>query len=233
MPSPRSRPNGTAALAESPARDVDAVVAQLRSDIGTGAFQPNEHLVEASIAARYETKRPVVRAALLVLEKEGLVEHERNRGARVRAIALREAIEIAEVRMGLEGLCAARAAELANDEEIAALRALTREMAACVANGEVPRYAALNARLHEYIAEIARQCTAAEILKRLARLNVRHQFSVALLPRRLAISLPQHEAIVEAIAVHDPALAEATMRHHLASVIDALGEVSQTRGIGV
>jgi DNA-binding GntR family transcriptional regulator len=137
------------------------------------------------------------------------------------------------VRMGLEGLCAARAAELANDEEIAALRALTREMAACVANGEVPRYAALNARLHEYIAEIARQRTAAEILKRLARLNVRHQFSVALLPRRLAISLPQHEAIVEAIAVHDPARAEATMRDHLASVIDALGEVSQTRGFGV
>ncbi|HTJ28471.1 MAG TPA: GntR family transcriptional regulator [Candidatus Limnocylindria bacterium] len=233
MPSPRSEPSGTTAVAESPTRDVDAVVALLRSDIATGAFQPNEHLVEAAIAARYDTKRPVVRAALLVLAKEGLIEHERNRGARVRAITLREAIEISEVRMVVEGLCAAKAAELADDEEIAALRELTREMAACVANGEVPRYSTLNARLHERIAEFAKQRTAGEILTRLARLNVRHQFSVALLPRRMAISLPQHEAIVEAIAAHDPARAESAMREHLASVIEALREVSELRGIGV
>ena len=226
MPAPKSN-------ASVPSRDVDAVVALLRSDIATGALQPNEHLVEAAIASRYDTKRAVVRAALLVLAKEGLVEHERNRGARVRAIALREAIEISEVRMVVEGLCAAKAAELANDEEIAALRAITREMAACVERGEVPRYSALNARLHERIAEIGRQRTAAEILARLARLNVRHQFSVALLPRRIATSLPQHEAIVEAIAAHDPTRAEAAMREHLASVIDALRELSQTRGIGV
>jgi DNA-binding FadR family transcriptional regulator len=38
------------------------------------------------------------------------------------------------------------------------------------------------------------------------------------------VSLPEHQAIVAAIAARDPAAAEAAARAHLASVIDALRE---------
>ena len=51
-----------------------------------------------------------MRTALARLEQEGLVEHERHRGARVRLVDEREAVEILEARAVLEGLAARQAA---------------------------------------------------------------------------------------------------------------------------
>jgi hypothetical protein len=50
----------------------------------------------------------------------------------------------------------------------------------------------------------------------------RHQFQLALLPGRPAVSLGQHEEIVAAIVARDPVAAELAMREHIASVVDAL-----------
>ncbi len=51
---------------------------------------------------------------------------------------------------------------------------------------------------------------------------MRHQFRLALVPGRPAVSLPQHEAIVTAIAAGDPQAAERAMHEHIDSVIEAL-----------
>jgi DNA-binding FadR family transcriptional regulator len=51
---------------------------------------------------------------------------------------------------------------------------------------------------------------------------VRHRFRLALRAGRPQVSLPEHQAIIDAIAARDPAAAEAAARSHLASVIDAL-----------
>src|SRR5260370_17283438 len=83
---------------------------KLREAIVSGQFHPNERLVEAAIAERIGAGRTAVRAALVRLDQEGLVELERNRGARGRLISDREALEIEEVRAPLEGMLARRAA---------------------------------------------------------------------------------------------------------------------------
>ena len=57
-------------------------------------------------------------------------------------------------------------------------------------------------------------------------LTARHQFTLSLVPGRSAVSLPQHEAIVQAILAGDAAGAEAAMRAHLRSVIDALSALA-------
>src|SRR6187399_2420603 len=82
----------------------------LREAIVSGEYVPNQRLIEADLSATYGASRAAVRTALLELGAEGLVDRLPNRGSRVRAIPLAEAIEILEVRMGLEGLCAAKAA---------------------------------------------------------------------------------------------------------------------------
>ena len=75
------------------------LVAALRDAIVDGEFAPNQRLVEADLSERFGASRGNVRSALLELTAEGLVERVQNRGARVRAISLTEAIEITEVRM--------------------------------------------------------------------------------------------------------------------------------------
>ena len=95
-------------------------------------------------------------------------------------------------------------------------------MKAAWKGGELLRYSELNGELHGAIRSIADHQTAARIIEQLRGQIVRHQFRLALVPGRPAVSLPQHEAIVTAIAAGDPQAAEQAMHEHIDSVIEAL-----------
>ena len=197
----------------------------IREAITSGEFAPNQRLVEAELSQQFEASRAAVRNALVQLATEGVVERIQNRGARVRAVSLAEAIEITEVRLALEGLCAAKAAERATDEDHRALRDIGTRMREAVAGGDVLGYSDLNRQLHARILAVSGQSTACGVLERLRGQNVRHQFKLAMHPGRPNVSLPQHLDIVEAVCAGDAAVAEAAMRTHLRSVIEALPEV--------
>jgi DNA-binding GntR family transcriptional regulator len=205
------------------------VVDAIRSAIADGEFVPNQRLVEADLSERFGASRATVRTALVQLASEGLVERVQNRGARVRAVSLAEAIEITEVRMALEGLCAAKAAERLTDDDHGNLRDIGEAMRAAVASGDLLGYSELNRRLHRLILELAGQATANAILERLRGQSVRHQFQLAMHPGRPAVSLPQHLEIIEALCAGDAEAAEAAMRRHIRSVIDTLPEVEVSR----
>jgi DNA-binding GntR family transcriptional regulator len=198
------------------------VLAAIRDAIVKGEFAPNQRLVEADLSEQFGASRAAVRSALFELTNEGLVERVQNRGARVRAVTLDEAIEISEVRMAVEGLCAAKAAERVTDEQITELRALGTEMRTAVTEGHVLRYSELNQTLHLRIRQISGQSTASGVLERLRAQNVRHQFRLALVPGRPNVSLPEHLAIIDEICARAPEAAERAARRHLLSVIDAL-----------
>ena len=207
--------------------DSKAAVAQaLRTAILSGEYAPNQRLVEIDLCERFAASRFILRAALQDLAAQGLVEFQRNRGARVRDVSLAEAIEITEVRIRLEGLVAARAAERITMSDTANLRHLVKEMRAAVEHSELLRYSELNAQLHGAIQEIAAHETAARLLRQLRDQTVRYQFSLSLVPGRPATSLPQHEAIVAAVTAKDPEQAEAAMRRHLESVLTAYRALS-------
>jgi DNA-binding GntR family transcriptional regulator len=202
------------------------VLAELRAGILRGEFAPRQRLIEAELTERYATSRFVLRNALNRLANEGLVELQPNRGARVREISLAEAIEITEIRRAVEGLVAARAAGRATDGEIADLRTLGEHMVAAVETADMVRYSELNARLHGTVRAIARHVTATRIIEQLHGQMVRHQFRLSLVPGRPSVSLPEHLAIIDAIAARDPDTAERTMRAHLDSVLTALEGVA-------
>src|ERR1700761_5625147 len=84
---------------------------RIRAAILQGEFVPRQRLIEADLCERFGGSRFQVRSALRELASQGLIEFQRNRGARVREVSIDEAIEITEVRMLLEGNEAARAAE--------------------------------------------------------------------------------------------------------------------------
>lgn len=168
--------------------------------------------------------RAGIRAALIDLEAQGLVERTRNRGSRVRVVTVEEAVAITECRMVLEGLCAAKAAVVADDGHLAELADLGAAMTKAVADGEPVTYSELNHALHDRIREISGQRTAVALLERLNAQLVRHRFQLALRPGRPQQSLSEHLAMIEAITARDPQAAEAAARAHLTSVIDALSD---------
>ncbi len=194
----------------------------LREAIVEGRFQPNERLVEASVAAQTGAGRTAVRAALVRLDQEGLVVLERNRGARVRLVSDREALEIEEIRATLEGLLARRAATRANGRDLHDLHEVIVEMRARVAAGDAIGYSELNARFHQRIWAAADHPTANRLLGGLKSQAIRFQYQTALRPGRAERSLHEHERIFEALKARDGDEAENAMRYHLAEVLDTL-----------
>jgi DNA-binding GntR family transcriptional regulator len=179
-------------------------------------------LVEADLCQEYQVGRSVVRAAFNELVNEGIVELQWHRGARVRKVSPEEAIEIVEVRLAVEGLIAAKAAERAGPGDIAELRQNAEAMRRAVAQLDAVGYSQLNTECHALIQRIADHGTASAILDRLRGQGVRHQLHASLRPGRAAASLRQHVKIIEAIAAGDPEAAQAEMQEHLDDVLQYL-----------
>lgn len=195
---------------------------RLREAIVSGQLHPNERLTETSLAQRLKSGRTAVRAALVRLDQEGLVTLERNRGARVRHVSDREALEIEEVRAVLEGLLARRAAVQVTAADLQELHRLIQEMRDRVEQGDSIGYSELNSAFHERIWSAADHPTAARIVRELKSQAIRFQFQTALRPGRARRSLGEHEMIFTALKEHDAEAAEAAMREHLAAVLDTL-----------
>lgn len=213
-------------MSKRPPRPATAsdVTLRLREAITQGRLTPNERLIEADLAGAYRVNRAHVRTALAMLDQEGLVVRERNRGARVRAISDAEALEIAETRLAIEVLVARQAAERIDAATRKALRTIETDMRAAVAAEDYGRFSQLNAALHREIHAIAGNATASRILDTLKSHLVRLQYRVILLPGRPQSSLAEHRAVVDAICKGDGAAAETAMRRHLESFTRLLAQ---------
>lgn len=195
---------------------------RLKDAILNGEFAPHQRLIEADLSERYDASRASVRTALLNLTSEGLVERVPNRGARVRAISVDEAVEIVEVRIGLETLCARKAAENITEPDADQLRQLRADIEDAVRSGNLVEYARLNQDLDRRIRELSHHTTATQLLERLRAQSARHQFRLAFHPGRAGQSAPEHIAIIDAVLARDPDAAEAATRAHLQGIVGVL-----------
>jgi DNA-binding GntR family transcriptional regulator len=211
----------------TPRRDSEKAYDELRAAIVGGRLQPNERLVEADLIPMLHASRSAVRTALVRLTQEGLVEHERNRGAKVRLVDEDEAAEILESRMVLEGLAARYAAQNATEEQVAELREILRGMRTSLDADDLVGVSELNARLHALLLEIARHRTVSRLVAMLNPQLVRFQFRTILAPGRAEQSFSEHGAIVDAVARGDADGAEQALREHLAHVVEALRSASR------
>ncbi len=199
----------------------------MRAAIVTGRLLPNERLVEADLTRRLGVGRSAVRAALARLEHEGLVELEPHRGARVRRVALGEAIEILQARVALEGLAVRQAAARATAADVHELRAILAEMRRVLDAGDLLAASDANALLHDRLRRIGGHATANRLISELRSQLVRFEYRTILVPGRSGRSLAEHTAIVDAVAAADPDAAEAAMRAHLSHVGDALRQTQE------
>jgi DNA-binding GntR family transcriptional regulator len=99
----------------------DQVLREIRAAIIAGRIRPHERLPEALLAETFGTGRSAVREALRQLVQEGLVVYEPHRGARVRAVALEDVMDIYLAREAIEVAAVAHALELSNPPDLSGL----------------------------------------------------------------------------------------------------------------
>src|SRR3954470_1862989 len=104
--------------ATSEAVDPNPAYAQVRAAIVESRYPPGHRLVEQRIAEELGLSRTPVREALRMLEAEGLVVSERNRGAMVRPLSETEVVDLYGLRIRLESYAVEVATERASESEL-------------------------------------------------------------------------------------------------------------------
>jgi DNA-binding GntR family transcriptional regulator len=197
---------------------IERAYQQLRQDIMSGAYSPNERLVEAPLTQALGVSRNTLRTVLARLEQEQLVVLEPNRGGRVRAFSLDEARDMFRVREVVEGLVARLAAERATEEQLAELRAAVSETGLAVQADDVLRSTVTNRSFHERLVAAAGSPQAAATLDALHFPLVKFQFQVSLVPGRKLENLEEHRRLLRAIEEHDADAAEMLARQHIQQI---------------
>lgn len=203
----------------------DAVYDALRPAITGGQLPPGFRLRELHLSKHFGVSTTPIREALRRLEREGLVEVHRNRGAVVAAYNPQEVRDLYEAREVLESHAVRHAAQ-ATPRDLRRLEQILAEAESILAAPDIARYFELDVQFHRALNELGGNAQIAELAERVHRQiqAVRVRCAVEL-PERPKVSHAQHQAIVAAVGRGDGDRAEALLREHIASVRDAVVRV--------
>ena len=201
-----------------PAQLERRVYERVRDEIVSGALRPGEQLVEARIAADLGVSKTPVREALIRLQRDGLVEIEPYRGARVLEPSATDIREILELRLLIECQIARDLAAHRPAGVLKALESSVAESRTAFATGDTPRVLDSLTAFSDILAEA---CGNSRMLKLLVDLR-----SVLLVigktslraPGREERSIAEHEAIVAAIRNGDEEEAATATARHIHSI---------------
>jgi len=174
-------------------------------------------LSERAIADAIGLGRMPVREALRDLAREGILSVEPGRGTYLRQLSAREATELLEVRLAIEGMAARLAAEKGFVGELPEVASALRALAKRRLTGDRVREAeAVGDRVHWQVVQGAGNETLASLY---AGLRLRIAISLRLVQRReverIQETVGEHLAIARAILARSPDGAAAAVHAHL------------------
>jgi len=212
---------------EGPEPVARRVFRELRAAIVEMTFRPGQALSEKEIADRFGVSRQPVREAFIKLSEAGLLSIRPQRGTYVVKISARQVYDVRFVREAVEVAVVRKAALELPGNAIRSLREIVKEQRKVAADERPDRFFPLDEALHRGLA-LGVGCDYAwrvvEDMK-VQMDRVRYLSLPAATP--LTRLIDQHEVIVDAIAAHDPAKAEAAMRTHLSEILTSLPELAQ------
>ena len=206
-----------------------AVKAQLRlrEMILAGELAVGVRIPELAIVEKLGVSRTPIRAALMRLEQEGLLELIPSGGYAVRSFSERDAADAIELRGTLEGLSARLAAEReVAPAVLAAARDCLDQIDAVLVkpfldDGAFSRYVTLNQQFHNLLGEMSGSELIGRELDRVVSLPFASPSGFVVLqadsPRArdmLVVAQDQHREVLHAIEQREGSRAEAIMREH-------------------
>ena len=206
----------------------DQLVDALREEIVSLALSPGALIDKRALCARFCVSRFPVSAALLRLRDEGLVEVKPQSGTRVSRLKFSDVRENMFIRQALEALAMRSLALSLKPATLAALDKNLKAQQAAVDAGDIRGFHALDIAFHEIMLDavgFARVKTFVET----ARLAIERVRRLLATPRRQALSLIEHRAIVAALRAKDPDTAALAIEAHIGEVMAGLIELAKSQ----
>lgn len=195
---------------------------RIKHEIISLNYAPGEYLNELSLSKSLGLGRTPVHLALRRLMLEGLVDVVPRKGSMVKPLSLDEILDITEVRLTNEILCARLAAVRATTQDIAGMTALLEQSELASSMGEVYEGLTLSRQFHQLMSKAARNSVLAEILKILYDRSLRYWAISRREPQRHIPVGEEHREILEAIKRKDPDAAAESVRRHIESFRDTI-----------
>ena len=216
MPDPTSTPK-----AIRPPSLHEEVASRLRTLIFDRRLDPGSWIDELALAREWSISRTPLREALKVLAVEGLVTAHPGRGCHVAEMSEDDAAQLFPVMALLEGRCALEAVQRASDTDLRGLQVLHDELERHAAAARHRRLLPRQPCLPLARAGAGRQSLARsrdQELRKFMRLLRGRQLNW---PGRMAASIDEHRALMQAIAPRRQA-ASTSMHDHLMAQLAAL-----------
>jgi DNA-binding GntR family transcriptional regulator len=206
--------------------DRPSLVAKIACDIGAeiiqGLFRPGDDLNSVELSRRFKTSRTPIREALILLEKEGLVDIPPRRRPRVRALAVDEIKDIYEARAALFVLMGQAVALHASDDDIARLESSLAELRKCHKKEDLEAFLWANVNFFDLVTQLANNRTIRAILDSLLLRTLPLRRLSLSLPGRMTSSLDDMTRLVRAFRQRDANLAAALIQSNHISALKAL-----------
>lgn len=197
----------------------EQVAERLREQIFARRLEPGNWIDEQRLAAEYGISRTPLREALKVLAAEGLVTMKPRRGAFVAEMSRDDVAQVYHLLALLESDAAACVAARADAEARAELRALHDRLEKRVRQHDA--FFAANEDFHMALLRIAGNRWAMQLvgdLRKVMKLNRHHSLFKQ---GRLADSLAEHRALMQALEARDAEQARGLMKAHFDHGLEA------------
>jgi DNA-binding GntR family transcriptional regulator len=207
---------------QRPQTVAEGVYQHLRRELLTGRLAPGQWLREQELAESLSVSRTPVREAVRQLAQEGLLQVEANRGVRVKALSLEEAVATYEVRNNLESMAASLAARHIDEAARAELQRHLRAMEAVDPEDQAEHIRTDN-EFHALVARLSGNPVLEDLVEKLSERVMR----VKILTRDVnvsAVARAQHARIVEAISRGDEKAAAEAMSKHVLTNLEIVEE---------
>ena len=219
-----SAPTAKKSLAQRPL--YEEVAELLRQRIFKRELEPGNWIDELKIAAEYGISRTPLREALKVLATEGLVTMKVRRGAYVTEVSKSDLSDVYHLLSLLESDAAGVVATQATDAELAELQTLHKDLEKAAepdkaGTANTDQFFALNEQFHMRLLTIANNRWRDQMVADLRKVMKLNRHNSLLKTGRIAESLAEHQAIMDALTVRDAALTRRRMREHFANGLEA------------
>jgi DNA-binding GntR family transcriptional regulator len=200
----------------------DAVYKRLKEEITSGKRTPGERLLEVKLVEQFNASRSPVREALRLLEAEGLITFERNKGITIAKLSPKEVNEIYDLRCLLESYAARLSAQAATSKDIAYLESLQSKLRTAAKNLDSNEWLPNNALFHNFFCEHCGNDHLIRIVDNLKRRVFRYYYITASIPWHFDLYLEHHDVMLLGCKQNDGEIAEKYMRLHLETIQEVL-----------
>lgn len=200
----------------------EQVYETLEEEILSGTLAKGQIVTENELSGRLGVSRTPIRGALRRLAEEGLVNIAPNRRATIIGISKEDLIDTYMIRMRLEGLSSALAAERMTADEKKQLTDFVELSEYYIKKQDTEHLRQLDTEFHSMIYRASGNRMLCKVLSELHRNITRYRKISLSTPGRLVDSVAEHREILEAILAKDKERADLLTSTHVKHALDNL-----------